>query len=200
MIENILGSLTKIRILRLFFEYPNRSFTTDEILKNSFVGRGYGGKCIKQFINIGILNMNKVGKEKRYNLNKENRFYDALKQFFDVEKSRYPTFSYIHRSIMGDLTQVLTEETIIVFGSVAAGTFTPESDIDMLIVTDRESFVKRYIKKVQEKYKTKTQPIILSLEKLKTLIQEKSQLIENVSKENVFVCGNQEVLKMIENV
>jgi predicted nucleotidyltransferase len=161
--------------------------------------RGYGGKCIKQFINIGILNMNKVGKEKRYNLNKENRFYDALKQFFDIEKSRYPTFSYIHRSIMGDLMQVLTKETVIVFGSVAAGTSTPESDIDMLIVTDRESFVKRYIKKVQEKYKTKTQPIILSLEKLKTLIQEESQLIENVSKENVFVCGDQEVLKMIDN-
>ena len=200
MIENILGSLTKIRILRLFFEYPNRSFTTDEILKNSFVGRGYGGRCIKQFIGMSILKMKKVGKEKRYNLNKENRFYDALRQFFDIEKSKYPTFSYVHRSIIGDLTQSLTEETIIVFGSVAAGTSTPESDIDMLVVTDRESFVKKHTKKVQEKYKIKIQPIILSLEKLRTLIQEKSRLIKNIAKEKVFICGNQEVLKMIENV
>lgn len=200
MIENILGSLTKIRILRLFFGYPNRSFATDEILKNSFVGRGYGGKCIKQFLDMGILNMNKVGKEKRYYLNKENRFYDALKTFFDIEKSRYPTFSYIHRSIIGDLTQALTEETIIVFGSVSVGTATPESDIDMLIISDRERFVKRHIKKVQEKYKTETQPIILNLERLRSLIQERSRLLKNLAKEKVFVCGNQEVLKMIENV
>jgi predicted nucleotidyltransferase len=200
MMENILGSLTKIRILRLFFEYPNRSFTTDEILKNSYVGRGYGGKCIKQFVNTEVLGLNKVGKEKRYTLNKENKLYDALKQFFDVEKTKYPTFSYIHKSLIGDLTQALAEETIIVFGSVAAGTSTPESDLDMLIITDRENSVKKYVKKVQEKYKMKIQSIILTLEKLKTLIQEKSQLIKNVSKEKVFICGKQEILKMIENV
>jgi predicted nucleotidyltransferase len=200
MLENILGSLTKIRILRLFFEYPNRSFTTDEILRNSYVGRGYGGKCIKQLLHFGILKMNKVGKEKRYTLNKENKFYEPLKDLFDLERNKYPTFSYVHRNIIGDLSQSLMEETIIVFGSVAAGTATLDSDIDILIVSERESFVKKYVKKLQKKYGMKIQAIILSFERLKMLIKEKSRLLKNISKEKVFVSGDENILKMIENV
>jgi len=200
MIENMLGSLTKIRILRLFFEYPNRSFTTDEILTNSYVGRGYGGKCIRQFVNLDLLRMNKVGKEKRYSLNKENRFYDTLNDFFRAERSRYPTFSYLHRNLIGDMTQALDKETIIVFGSVAAGTATPESDLDVLIITDRTEYVKKHVKRLEGKYRLDIQSITLSLEKLKTLIKEKSQLIRNMGREKVFVYGNNEVLKMVENV
>jgi predicted nucleotidyltransferase len=199
MIENMLGSLTKIRILRLFFEYPNRSFATDEVLTNSYVGRGYGGKCIKQFVNLDLLRVNKVGREKRYTLNKDNKFYGALKEFFDVEKSMYPTFSYTHKSIIGDLSQMLTEETIIVFGSVAAGTATPESDLDVLIVADRTEYVKKHVKRLEEKYRIDIQPVTLNLEKLRTLIREKSQLIRNIAREKVFISGNNEVLKMVEN-
>jgi len=199
MIENIFGSLTKIRILRLFFEYPNRSFTTDEILTNSYVGRGYGGKCIRQFVDIDLLGMNKVGREKRYSLNKENMFYDTLSDFFMAERSKYPTFSYLHRNMIGDMTQSLDKETIIVFGSVAAGTATPESDLDVLIVTDRTEYVKKQVKRLEGKYRTDIQPITLSLERLKTLIKEKSQLIRNVAKEKVFISGDDEVFKMVEN-
>jgi predicted nucleotidyltransferase len=200
MLENILGSLTKIRILRLFFEYPNRTFTTDEVLRNSYVGRGYGGKCIKQLLNLDILKMNKVGKEKRYTLNKESKFYEPLKDLFDLERNKYPTFSYVHRNIIGDLSQSLTDETIIVFGSVAAGTATLDSDIDILIVSEKESFVKKYVKKLQKKYGMKIQAIILTFERLKILIKEKSMLLKNISKEKVFVSGDENILKMIENV
>ena len=200
MLENILGSLTKIRILRLFFEYPNRTFTTDEVLRNSYVGRGYGGKCIKQLLNLDILKMNKVGKEKRYTLNKESKFYEPLKDLFDLERNKYPTFSYVHRNIIGDLSQSLTDETIIVFGSVAAGTATLDSDIDILIVSEKESFVKKYVKKLQKKYGMKIQAIILTFERLKILIREKSMLLKNISKEKVFVSGDENILKMIENV
>jgi predicted nucleotidyltransferase len=199
MIENILGSLTKIKILRLFFEYPNRSFTTDEILTNSYVGRGYGGKCIKQFVGVNILNMNRVGKEKRYTLNEEDKFYDTLREFFETERSRYPTFSYLHRNIIGDLTQALDEETIIVYGSVAAGTATPDSDLDVLIVTDREDYVKKQAEKLEEKYGIDIQPVTLKLEKLKKMIEEKSRLIKNIAREKVFISGNNEILKMVEN-
>jgi predicted nucleotidyltransferase len=199
MIENILGSLTKIRILRLFFEYPNRSFTTDEILTNSYVGRGYGGKCIRQFVDSDLLRMNKVGKEKRYSLNKENKFYDILSDFFRTERTKYPTFSYLHRNLIGDMTQTLDKETIIVFGSVAAGTATPESDLDVLIVTDRTEYVKKHIKRLEGKYGIDIQSIMLNLEKLKTLIRDKSQLIRNMAKEKVFISGDNEVLKMVEN-
>jgi len=93
----------------------------------------------------------------------------------------------------------LTEETIIVFGSVAAGTATPESDLDVLIVTDRTEYVKKHVKRLEEKYRIDIQPVTLNLEKLRTLIREKSQLIRNIAREKVFISGNNEVLKMVEN-
>lgn len=197
MIENIIGSTTKVKMLRLFFEYPNRAFSTKEIFSNAIVGRGYAGKCLKMLADEGIIQMKKVGKEKRYVVNKESRFYESLKAFFDQEKIRFSTFNYTHRSLIADLAEQLINETIIIFGSVAAGTALPDSDIDILIIGDNENRIRSVCKTLEKKYKIDIQEIILTKEKLEKMIQQKSSLIKNISKENVFIKGNKKILEMI---
>ena len=199
-IENILGSTSKIKILRLFFEYPNRTFLTREIFEDTKVGVGYGLKCMKLLLLSDLIRMKKVGNQKRYSLNKEHKFYPVLNEIFSNERKNYPNISFFHRGIIAEIIEKLHNETVILFGSIAAGTATPQSDIDILIITKREREVREKIKIIEKKSSVSIQGIILSREKLRENIEKKTRIIKNIAKEKIFLTGDKSVLEEIENV
>ena len=199
-IENILGSTSKIKILRLFFEYPNRTFLTREIFEDTKVGVGYGLKCMKLLLLSDLIRMKKVGNQKRYSLNKEHKFYPILNEIFSNERKNYPNISFFHRGIIAEIIEKLHNETVILFGSIAAGTATPQSDIDILIITKREREVREKIKIIEKKSSVSIQGIILSREKLRENIEKKTRIIKNIAKEKIFLTGDKSVLEEIENV
>lgn len=199
-IENILGSTSKIKILRLFFEYPNRTFLTREIFEDTKVGVGYGLKCMKLLLLSDLIKMKKVGNQKRYSLNKEHKFYPVLNEIFSNERKNYPNISFFHRGIIAEIIEKLHNETVILFGSIAAGTATPQSDIDILIVTEREHEVREKIKIIEKKSSVSIQGIILSREKLRENIEKKTRIIKNIAKEKIFLTGDKRILEEIENV
>lgn len=200
MLENIVGSTTKIRILRLMFEYPNRDFSTDEVMKNSFVGRGYAGKCLEMLLGEGILRTKKMGKEKRYSLNRDSRYFPLLRNLFKEENEKYPTLSYMHRNLVSDLLERLGDETITLFGSVASGTATPGSDVDLLIISSRKEFIRKICRRIGGKYKIKIQAVVLTGEELDKRIREKSRFLKNIGKEKIFIGGDEKLLESIERV
>ena len=200
MLENMIGSTTKVKLLRLFFEYPNRDFSTDEVLKNSFVGRGYAGKCLKSLLEAGVLTVKKIGKEKRYRLDKDSAYFPIVRTLFGEETRKYPTLSYIHRDLIADLIEKLDKETIILFGSVASGTATPESDIDLLIISERKPFVRKACERTGKKYRIIIQAIVFSGKELEKRMTERSGLLKNIGKEKIFVKGDETLLERIERV
>ncbi|RLF31456.1 MAG: hypothetical protein DRM98_05565 [Thermoplasmata archaeon] len=199
-IENILGSTSKIKILRLFFEYPNRTFLTREIFEDTKVGVGYGLKCMKLLLLSDLIKMKKVGNQKRYSLNEEHKFYPILNEIFSNERKNYPNISFFHRGIIAEKIEKLHNETVILFGSIAAGTATPQSDIDILIITKRKREVREKIKIIEKKSSVSIQGIILSREKLRENIKKKTRIIKNIAKEKIFLTGDKRILEEIENV
>jgi len=197
--ENLLGSTSKIKILRLFFEYPNREFSTGEVFSNSKVGTGYGLKCLRFFADADILKIRKIGKQKRYLLNKNSALYPMIEGLFERETIAFPKVSYLHRGILAEIVEKLDRETLIVFGSIAAGTATQESDIDLLIVTEREAEARKILRKTEEKNRIKMQGIILSKKKLDILISKKAAIIKNISREKLFLAGDRKILEAIES-
>lgn len=200
LIENIIGSTSKVKILRLFFEYPNRTFSTQEIFSNTKMGVGYGLRCLNLLLKYGIVKAKRVGKQKRYYLNKESKLFSILEKLFEQERQSIPRVSYLHRSILAEIIEKLNKETVILFGSVAAGTATQDSDIDLLIIGEKEKNIRKKIKSIEEKNKTIIQPIILSNLKFMEMVKRKSRIIRNISKEKIFLVGDKKILEMIENV
>ncbi len=198
-LENLLGSTSKIKIMRLFFEYPNRDFSTEEVFSNSRVGVGYGLKCLKLMADAGVIIMKKAGKQKRYILNKNSNLFPIFDRLFERERIMFPKVSYLHRGILAEIVEKLDRETLIVFGSVAAGTATQESDIDILVITKREDEARKILRQTGEKGKIKIQGIFLSEEKLITLIKKKAAIVKNISKEKLFLAGDKKILGAIES-
>ncbi|MCD6092545.1 MAG: nucleotidyltransferase domain-containing protein [Candidatus Aenigmarchaeota archaeon] len=200
LIENIIGSTSKVKILRLFFEYPNRTFSTREILSNAKIGIGYGLKCLNLLSKNEIIKTKRIGKQKCYFLNKESKAFFVLEKLFEQERRSIPRVSYLHRAILAEIIEKLDKETVILFGSVAAGTATQDSDIDLLIISEREKDVRKIIKSVEEKNEVAIQPIILSNLKLMEMIRRKARIIKNISKEKLLLIGDEEIVEMIERV
>jgi len=198
LLENLLGSTTKVKILRLLFEYPNRDFTTDEVLKNAFVGRGYAGKCLKTMLGSGVLVAKKIRRERRYSLNKGGCYFSELKELFRKERERYHGLSYLHRGLVADIGERLDRETVILFGSVAAGTATPESDVDLLIISDRKQFVHKACKSIGMKYRIAVQPVVMNGPEIEKRIKEGSMFLRNIGKEKMFIRGDEALQESIE--
>jgi predicted nucleotidyltransferase len=200
LLENLVGSTTKVKILRLFCEYPNRTFTTNEVIQNTGMGAGYGLKCLNMFAGIGILSKTKVGREKRYKLDTKNELYPALNELFSKERQNYPNVSYLHRGLIADISEKLNEETVLIFGSVAAGTATSDSDVDLLIISQRPEYVKKALRMIGLKTGIKLQLVIFSPEKLQEYAKTNNRLLKNISKEHIFVRGDEKTRRVIESV
>jgi len=198
--ENIIGSGSKVKMLRLFFEYPNREFSTKEAFVDTGVGFGYGLKCLNSLQESGILLLKKVGKQKRYFLNKESKLYPALLEIFKLESEAFPKISYRNRGVLADIIERLDKETVILFGSLAAGTATRESDLDLLVIhePERKGFIDKSIKQLSKNNRVKIQAISMGMEKLRIMAEKKSELLKSISKEKLFLRGDRKILEMIE--
>ncbi len=127
-----LFSRTQQRLLGLLFGAPERSFYTSELIRH--VGRGSGTvqRELDRLARSGLLRVTRQGNQKHYQANPEAPIYEELRG--------------IARKLLGpaepirEALQPLAEHIRLaaIYGSVAKGNDTAESDIDLLVVTDQE--------------------------------------------------------------
>lgn len=117
------------KVLGLVIAQPERSFTLNELLKHAGGGRGHLQSKIDQLIGIGVLEEGpRRARQRCIKVNKSFLLYPelrsmALKSFAMAEPLRAALKPFEH-----DITEAF------VFGSVAKGTDTHLSDIDLIVV------------------------------------------------------------------
>ena len=80
LLENILASRIKIKILRFFYEYPHVKRTVREMIKDCFVGGyGPGSKALKELQKTGILKLERNKRERIYSLNNDSQLFIPIK-------------------------------------------------------------------------------------------------------------------------
>lgn len=117
------------KVLGLVIAQPERSFTLNELLKHAGGGRGHLQSKIDQLISVGVLEEGpRNARQRCIKVNKRFLLYPelrsmALKSFAMAEPLRAALKPFEH-----DITEAF------VFGSVAKGTDTNLSDIDLIVV------------------------------------------------------------------
>jgi predicted nucleotidyltransferase len=127
-LDDILGSKSKIRILRLLHRTKG-SYTGREIAKLIDHSPDATNKALKGLASQGLLNLQYVGTSHLYSLNEDHIFVDrVLDKAFNLEQNALLEVAKIfYEKIGSDL------ESIIFFGSIIKGKERPDSDIDMVI-------------------------------------------------------------------
>lgn len=129
-IADALFSGVQQRLLALIFGQPDRSFYTNELLRLAGTGRGALQRELEKLASSGLVTMHSIGNQKHYQANRSAPVFEELRGIV------LKTFGLteVLRAALDDLAERI--KVAFVYGSVAKGTDTAASDIDVMVVAD----------------------------------------------------------------
>lgn len=129
-IADALFSGTQQRVLSLLFGQPERGFTISELIALAASGSGAVQRELRRLVDSKLVIPTVTGRQTRYQANSAAPIFEELRAI--VEKTA---------GVPEQLRHALTPlgpriQLALLFGSVAKGTDTAGSDIDVLVVSD----------------------------------------------------------------
>ena len=133
-LADALFTATQQRVLGCLFGEPGRTWSISELIQTTGAGSGAVQREVARLAGSGLLLMEPLGNQKRYRANPGAPIHDELAAI--VRK----TFG-----LAGPLREALEPlanrlEMAFIYGSVAKGSDTARSDIDLMLVTDELSY------------------------------------------------------------
>ena len=192
MLVKLFTSKLRVEILALFFSRPEESLYFGEIGKLTGEDRGNISRELRNLEAIGLLVSRKEGYLKYYSLNRDFLLYDELRSM--IQKTR---------GAVGTIKEALSSEKKIdfafIYGSVASGTETAKSDLDLMVIGDipLESLLKRM--KGPEKFLGREiNPSLYSLKEYKNRMKKNDPFIAHVMNEpRIMIIGDSDGLQGI---
>src|SRR5690242_21644696 len=87
MIEQLLGSKTRVKLLQLFLSNPNRSFYVREITRRIDEQINSVRRELSNLLNIGIIISDTTNNRQYYEVNQAYEFYEPLRAIFGKGES-----------------------------------------------------------------------------------------------------------------
>lgn len=132
MLEEILGSPTKIRILRVLWVSPHRERTIRELARALGLSVGTVHPAVGQLAGTHVIRTRRTGRAVVVSANPAHVLYSALASLFRAEATAFvPVAEAFAESLP---SQGLSG--VVLYGSVARGEAGPRSDVDVLVVVD----------------------------------------------------------------
>jgi predicted nucleotidyltransferase len=144
-VEGVLSSASKVQVLRVLSD-SSSAYSPQELEKETTKNISVIYDAVRELEQGGVIkSVNTEGKKNYYRLNDGSFFSKQVKQLFEAEKEEYGLELPAHLvNVILDAENRLKNkveglEIILLFGSMARGDFTPESDIDLYLVVEEKS-------------------------------------------------------------
>jgi predicted nucleotidyltransferase len=158
----------KINILKIFFESPNKNFNVREVARIFKISPATISKELKIFAKESILLETKERRFNFYKANLDSSLYRDIKVFYNIRNIK-------ESGIIEEINNFYLKPTIILFGSCGKGIDTENSDMDLVIISEKTS---NFNKKSFYEKKLKRQIQIFAIKNIKDL--KNPHLISNV--------------------
>jgi predicted nucleotidyltransferase len=158
----------EINTLKLFFENPTKQFNVREVGRILNITPATASKNLKYFNKNNILKYTKDKIFDLYQADIDNVEYRDLKTYYSIAKIR-------NSGLINEINKFYIKPTIILFGSVASGYDTENSDIDIVIISEN---IKEFPQKKEFENKMGKELQLFIVNDLKDL--KNSYLINNV--------------------
>src|ERR1700736_1723587 len=137
-ISNARFSKVQQRVLALIFGHAERSFYTSEIVRSVASGTGAVERELSRLQRSGLVSVERIGNQKHYRANRQSPIFEELQSLVlktlalsePLRKARQPYSDKI--------------QAAFVYGSVAKGTDTARSDIDVMVIGDELDYSDLY--------------------------------------------------------
>lgn len=137
-IADALFSPVQQSVLALLFGNPDRSYRGSELIALADSGTGAVHRQLVRLADSGLVSVTRVGNQKHYRANAESPVFNELRGL--VVKTV---------GLVGPLAKALAPfvdriRSAFVFGSVASGTDSSRSDIDLMVISDDLPYAELY--------------------------------------------------------
>ena len=197
MIEQLFGSKTRVKLLHLFYENPNRSFYVREITRKIDEQINSVRRELANLLNIGIITSDSSNNKVFYEVNQKYAYYVPLQEIFGGRKPRKlkkvvaqaetPEQNEVEMTEVVQPSQVEEPEEFKQMGNVEiaclTGQFTRDdtSGVDVLIVGSvNHNALQKYVTELEEKEGKELRYTLFSLEEFRYRLQIKDRFVSNL--------------------
>lgn len=189
--DKLFGQKTKLKILRYLVKNPVEQ-SGRQIAKNTEIAHRQCHKVLQELYAEGILSMRHIGNAYLYNLRKDHYLVEkVIKPFFEVE-------SHLIKDLAAEIKKIKTEDIISIglFGSISKGKEKPHSDIDVLVLINKNINKERITELIRKKneyfisrFGNSLAPYIVTKKEFVSRYKKGDKLIKNIIKNGEIISG-----------
>ena len=174
-LSDALFTMTQQRVLCLLYTRPERSFYTNEILRSTGMGVATIKRELDRMVAAGILTLRRQGNQHHYQANPDCPIYQEL---LSIVRKTFGVVDVLRQALDPLADRI---DWGFVFGSVASGKESANSDLDLMLIGDI-SFAEAVtaLHSVQETLSREINPKVYRSDEWKQLLKKKEAFINEV--------------------
>lgn len=137
-LADALFSPVQQRVLALFFGQPDRSFRSSEVIALAGSGTGAVHRQLVSLAESGLVTVTRVGNQKHYQANRDSPIFHEL---HGLVVKTIGLLDPLERALAPYEDRI---QAAFVYGSIAQGTDTARSDVDLMVISDDLTYADLY--------------------------------------------------------
>lgn len=187
-ISDALFTKTQQQILRLLFGQPDKSFYSKELVDRAGIGTGTVLRELEKLSAADLITVKKIGNQKHYQANPSSPVFEELKGI--VRK----TFG------LADLLRLALDQhkdkikAAFIYGSIAKGSDTAESDIDLMLISDQATYPDLLVSfsELENQLGRQINPTIYTGEEFRNkIISQNNFVVKVIEQPKIFLIGSE---------
>lgn len=190
-----LFSQVQLRVLRLFFGHADRTYQISDVIRLAQSGRGAVQRELEKLTAAGILSISMAGTRKSYRVNRQSPIFNELYRLIMKTAGMVDPIRAALEPFRQDI------DLAFVYGSVARGTDTAHSDIDLMVFAHDTGYSEIYgaLQKAEKILMRPINPTVTNIREWRQKFSDKSSFVRKVTQQpKLFVFGTADELKRIE--
>lgn len=187
-LSDALFSKVQARVLGLLFGNPDRSFYANELFRLAGSGTGAGVRELARLSASGLITVNKIGNQRHYQANREAPIFEELRGIV------LKTFGMADVLRQGLLPMADKISVAFIYGSIAKGSDTAKSDIDVMVIGDNIDYPEVYtaLMPAETQLGRKVSPAIYNKEDIARKLKAENAFLSRImAQPKIFLIGSE---------
>lgn len=190
-LADALFSRVQQRVLAVLFGNPTRTFYATEIIGLARSGSGAVQRELARLQASGLVTVTRVGNQKHYQANATSPLFEELRS---MALKTFALSDVLRRALDPLAAQV---RAAFVYGSIAKGTDTAASDVDVLVLSDTLSYSDLFgvLEQASAQLGRKIAPTLYSLSEFRERATQKNAFVTRImAQPKLWLIGDEHVL------
>jgi predicted nucleotidyltransferase len=190
-LADALFSRVQLRVLSILFGQPDREFSASEIIRLAASGSGAVQRELKRLADAKLVDVGTSANRKLYRANRKSPLFEDLHGLIVKTSGLVEPL----RSALDPFAKSI--DAAFVYGSVAKGSDTAESDIDLMIISDDLAYenIFKSLQGAEEILRRPVNPNVMSLREWRRKSADHGSFAAKISRQpRLFVIGDSNAL------